>query len=203
MAHREHRNAVSAAARRICGSHHAADVTQDVFLTWWRRPESFDPGRGTLRSFLLALARHKAVDVVRSETARRAREARGWGCAAQVTNPDGVDDGLLRGETASRVRAALADLPAKERDAIAAAFFGRATYRGAATILGEPEGTVKSRIRSGLLRLRPALLELHDGPSGTDTDGSGGHANLKVRFPEFTPRALAALGMVSAPASPP
>jgi len=171
---RDHYAAVSAAARRICGPVHAADVTQDVFLVLLRQPDAFDPERGSLRSFLLALARHKAVDVLRSETSRHAREQRVNTLDAPIQ--PSVDDDLLRRDTAVRVRAALAALPTKERDAITTAFYDHCTYRQAAARLGEAEGTTKSRIKSGLGRLRPALIDLRVDmhPTEIGVDGADG-----------------------------
>ncbi len=156
-AYHDHHAAVMAVAGRVCGPHHAADVAQDVFVALWRQPDKFDPERGSLRSFLLALAYHKAIDVLRSERARHGRERRVHASIQQV--PAKVDDELLRNDTAVVVRAALDGLPAKERESIVTAFFGSCTYRETATRLGEAEGTVKSRIRSGLLRLGPVLAE--------------------------------------------
>lgn len=157
-AFREHRQAIIAVARGICGPQHAADVAQEVFLALWRRPTKYDPTRGPLRPFLLALTRNKAVDVLRRETARQAREHREHVATPPATVA--VEDALLRGDAATQVRVALNGLPAKERQAITTAFYGGYTYRQAAAMLGEPEGTIKSRIRCGLQRLRPTLEEL-------------------------------------------
>jgi len=155
VTYRDHHDAVIAVARRVCGAEHAADVAQDVFLLFGRHPERFDPDRGSLRSFLLTITHHRAVDLLRREHARQAREAR-----TEVWEPTArgeVDDDLLRAEVATRVLAALAVLPVAEREAITTAFYGRCSYREAAARLGQAEGTTKSRIRSGLGRLRPLL----------------------------------------------
>ena len=157
-AYRDHHGAVNAIARRVCGADHAVDVTQDVFVALWRDPQRFDPDRGSLRSFLMVLAHNKAVDVVRSETARRAREQKVDAAASPV--PGGVEDRLVGGEVAARVRTAVAGLPVNEREAIISAFFEQRTYRATARWLEVPEGTIKSRIRSGLQRLHPLLAEL-------------------------------------------
>ncbi len=164
-AYREHLGAVTAVAGRICGPHQATDVAQEVFIALWRQPDMFDPDRGSLRTFLLAVAHNKSVDVVRHETARQGREQRDH--APGAVDPDGVDDNLLRHDAATDVRAALAALPAGERAAITVAFYDGCSYRQAAIQLEEPEGTVKSRIRSGLHRLRCALtdLDVDTGPS--------------------------------------
>ncbi len=157
-AYRDHHGAVTAAASRVCGPDHAVDVAQDVFVTLWRHPDKFDPDRGSLRSFLTAMARHKAVDALRSESARRARELRVE--AGERRLPSGLDEGLLRVELGGQVREAVAGLPVGEREAIIATFYGDRSYRGTAAWLGQPEGTVKSRIRSGLRRLHPILADL-------------------------------------------
>ena len=155
--YREHSAAVHGIALRLCGSKAAADVTQEVFVHLWNNPGAYDPDRGSMRSFLLTVTRNKAVDVLRSETARRLRDERAHRSMA-VPQPD-VDIQVLREETTSEIVAALDALPAPERDAIVTAYFGRCSYREAALVLGEPEGTVKSRIRAGLAQLRASLAD--------------------------------------------
>lgn len=154
--YRRHGGAVHALAARVLGhGPQADDVAQEVFLELWRRPERFDPGRGTLRTFLLTMAHARAVDLLRSEAARRAREDR----TARETATAGYDLEHHAWDlaVAEQVRAALADLPEAERRAIELAYFNGHTYREVATILGEPEGTIKSRIRAGMRRLRTRL----------------------------------------------
>lgn len=157
--YRRHGGAVHALASRVLGrGTQADDVIQEVFLDLWRRPERFDPARGTLRTYLMTIAHARAVDVLRSETARRAREER----TARETATAGYDIEHHAWDlaVAEQVRAALTELPADERQAIELAYFGGHTYREVATMLGQPEGTVKSRIRTGLRRLR-SRLERH------------------------------------------
>lgn len=168
--YQDHHDAVAAVAGRICGAQHAGDVAQEVFLALWDQPDTFDPDRGSRRAFLLALAHNKAVDVIRRETARTAREERVN--AAEPTPSREIDVDLLRADAAARIRAALDGLPAKEQAAIGAAFYGLATYRDAAARLGVAEGTVKSRIRSGLQRLRPELADLSVGAGAGHRRGS-------------------------------
>lgn len=156
-AYRRHAGAVFGLARRVLGAQPLAEeVVQEVFLRLWNDPGRFDPSRGTLRSYLLAQAHGRSVDLLRSEGARRAREERD----ARATAEAGYD---LEHEvwdmtTAEQVRTAMQTLPEGERRAIELAYFGGHTYREVATLLEEPEGTVKSRIRSGLKRLRGELV---------------------------------------------
>jgi RNA polymerase sigma-70 factor (ECF subfamily) len=144
------------AVRIVVDRRMAEDVVQEVFLRLWNEPEKFDPARGSLRSYLLAQAHGRSVDLVRAESARRAREER----EARRSTDSGYD---LEREVyeltlAEHVRSALAGLSKGEREAIELAYFGGHTYREVAVMLGEPEGTVKSRIRTGLGRLREALV---------------------------------------------
>lgn len=99
---------------------------------------------------------------MRRESARQAREQRDL--AAEVPIPAEVDDYLLGDDVAARVRDALAGLPPTEREAITTAFNGGLSYRNVAALLGEPEGTIKSRIRCGLRRLHATLADLDVDP---------------------------------------
>jgi len=147
-----------ALARRVTSDRLLAEeVVQEVFLGLWRRPDRFDPERGSMRSYLFAQVHGRSVDLVRAESARRAREEReALRTPASDAEFERAVAGLAEAET---VRRALADLSEGERDAIELAYFGGHTYREVATLLEVPEGTVKSRIRSGLLRLRAALID--------------------------------------------
>jgi RNA polymerase sigma-70 factor (ECF subfamily) len=151
----EHGAAVLEMARRFCGTTLAEEVTQDVFLHLWRHGELYDPQRGTMRALLLAMARSRAIDVRRSEFARWGREDRTGGPSSAAV--PSVEDMIVENETAARVSAALALLPVREREAIAVAYYGHHSYQETAAILGQPEGTTKARIRSGLRRLRTIL----------------------------------------------
>jgi RNA polymerase sigma-70 factor (ECF subfamily) len=156
--YRRHADTCYALARRVVNDRTLAEeVVQELFVRLWRQPERFDPERGSLRSFLLAQVHGRSVDLLRSEVARRGREER------DVTRTLHTDDDLERAvldlTEADAVRSALAALAEGERQAIELAYFGGHTYREVATLLEQPEGTVKSRIRSGLLRMRAALVD--------------------------------------------
>jgi RNA polymerase sigma factor (sigma-70 family) len=142
-------------AARVIGDHRAAeDVTQDVFVSIWERPETFDPSRGSLRTWLGTLAHRRAVDYVRREEARRRRSQRE--AARSVSAPD-VDEMAMALVTAEKVREALEVLPPEQRDAIQLAYFGGKTYREVGLALEIPEGTAKSRLRLGLRRIADVL----------------------------------------------
>lgn len=155
-AYRRHAGAVFGLAKRLLTDHaQAEEIVQEVFLRLWNEPDRFDPDRGSLRSFLLAHTHGRSVDALRSITSRRKREDRD----ARMTADAGydVDREVWDLTLAAQVREALADLHEGERAAIEMAYFGGLTYREVAEQLGEAEGTVKSRIRVGLKRLRTSL----------------------------------------------
>lgn len=142
-------------ALRVIGDARAAeDVSQDVFVSIWERPDAFEPTRGSLRTWLATLAHRRAVDYVRREEARRRRTQRE--ASRAVSTPD-VEEMALALVTAERVRTALDGLPDEQRRAIQLAYFGGKTYRQVAEVLGIPEGTAKSRLRLGLRRIADTL----------------------------------------------
>ena len=156
--YRRHAGAVLALARRVTGDGaEAEDVAQEVFVRLWDRPDRFDPSRGTLRTFLLTQAHSRAVDVLRSRSARVRREER----TARMTATAGydVDREIWDLALADQVERAMEALPEEERAAIEMAYFQGHTYREVANLLAEPEGTVKSRIRKGLHRMRQSLAD--------------------------------------------
>ena len=157
-AYRRHAGAAFALARRLLADRDLAqEVLQEVFLRLWNAPERFDPERGSLRSYLLAQTHGRSVDLLRSETSRRRREER----EARETAEHGVDieREVVDLTVADQVKEVVAELPADERRAIELAYFGGHTYRQVAVLLDEPEGTVKSRIRSGLRRMRESMVD--------------------------------------------
>jgi RNA polymerase sigma-70 factor, ECF subfamily len=155
-AYRRHGGAVFGLAKRLLADRTLAEeVVQEVFLRLWHAPDRFDPERGALRSYLLAQCHGRAVDLLRAEGARRAREERD----ARRTAERGYDieHEVWDIAAAERVREALHAIPESEREAITLAYFGGHSYREVAELLGQPEGTVKSRIRVGLKRLKQEL----------------------------------------------
>jgi RNA polymerase sigma-70 factor, ECF subfamily len=156
-AYRRHAGAAYALASRLLNKQLAEEVLQEVFLRLWNSPERFDAGRGSLRAFILAQIHGRAVDILRSETSRRRREER----EAREATPfgDDIERQVMDLTVSEKVKEVVAALPSDERKAIELAYFGGHTYRQVAVMLQAPEGTVKSRIRSGLRRLRKDLGE--------------------------------------------
>jgi RNA polymerase sigma-70 factor, ECF subfamily len=156
--YRRHGGAVYGLANRVLHSTaEAEDVTQEVFLRLWNNPDRFDPSRGSLRSFLLAQAHGRAVDAVRSLNARHRREAQ-EGCRIAASHYD-LEHEVWDLALEDHVSKALDELPREERRAIELAYFKGYTYVEVARSLGQPEGTVKGRIRNGMQRMRVALVE--------------------------------------------
>lgn len=145
----------------------AEDVTQDVFTFLWEHPERFDPSLGTLRAWLGLLAHRRSVDRVRSESRRARNEARGDRCDGVESS---ADDCIAAAWMSSRVRAALDQLPAEQREVVVLAYYGDRTYLQVAEELDLPEGTVKSRVRLALKKLNALLrpeLNSEDVPTWT------------------------------------
>jgi RNA polymerase sigma-70 factor (ECF subfamily) len=154
----DHGSAVFGLARRILRSAPLAEeVAQEVFVRFWRDPGRYDPQRAPLRAFLLRDAHGRAVDLLRAETARRAREEREQSLSSDEA--PGPEHEVWETVRSAQVRTALESLPSPEKEAIVLAFYAGLSYQEVARRLGEPEGTVKSRIRRGLERLRGPLLQ--------------------------------------------
>lgn len=135
------------------------EVVQEVFIEIWRLAPRFDGTRGSVTSWMATIAHRRAVDRVRSEQASRNRVERD---AAKVTRDhDVVSEPVIEQDHADferrRVRKALDRLTDMQRQAVELAYFGGHTYREVAVLLGEPEGTIKTRIRDGMIRLRDEL----------------------------------------------
>lgn len=155
-AYRRHAGAVFGLARRLLNEASLAEeIVQEVFLRLWNDPDKFDPGRGSLRSYLLAQCHGRSVDLLRSEMSRRRREENDLRRTAE--NGYDLEREVWDLTVVDQVRDAIEQLPDGERHAIRLAYLGGHTYREVAIMLDQPEGTVKSRIRAGLKRLRTEL----------------------------------------------
>lgn len=146
---------------RICGNEHSHDVTQDVFTAFWNSAAEFDPERGSVQSLLLTIGHRRAIDVSRQNNSRAWRDHR-YATYVPSEAHDEVDSAMLRGELVDEVSNALNQLRPELREPIRMAFFEDCTYQEVAARLGLPEGTVKSRIRTGFGQLRGLLGDYAD-----------------------------------------
>lgn len=177
----------------------AEEVTQDVFLRAWDAAHKFQGGRGKVSSWLLAIAHNRAIDEVRSRRARGAQvttsfdlatpgdleeafHARGEGQAG-----DNPEQAALDGMQRVRILAALDRLPTEQRQVISLAYYGGYTHREIAERLDAPLGTVKTRLRLGLQKLRGLLRA--EGPEGEEADSQTGPQPGKISGPGTSPNA--------------
>jgi RNA polymerase sigma-70 factor (ECF subfamily) len=160
--YREHRRSVFHAALRITKDPTVADdVTHDVFVRLWRRPDRFDASRGELGSYLRLMARSRALDLWRERQAAGRAQDR---LTAVVERAEPVTHGepmltAMAGERADTVRTALGQLPDAQREAIVLAYWGGLTAEEISRRVDVPLGTVKSRIRLGLTKLRDTVAD--------------------------------------------
>lgn len=150
-----------ALARRVVNQPFLAEeIVQEAFLAVWRNPAGYDRQRGSVRTWLMGMVHHRAVDAVRREESqrRRAEDPRG-GEVVVVDFAERVVDELGLPEERKAVRAALEELPGEQRQVIELMYFGGLSQSKIAARLDLPLGTVKSRTLLGMRRLRAALVE--------------------------------------------
>jgi RNA polymerase sigma-70 factor (ECF subfamily) len=138
----------------------AEDIAQEAFLCLWRQPERYDAEKGGFATWLLSVTRNRAIDLLRSRRRRRRLEATSLDQRERELPCDDAPDPALSTELADQRRAvlaALATLSPQQRQVIDLAYFGGLTQREVADRLGQPLGTVKTRVRLGMQRLRVAL----------------------------------------------
>ncbi|MEX2406456.1 MAG: sigma-70 family RNA polymerase sigma factor [Actinomycetota bacterium] len=155
-------NAMALARRVVRQPFIAEEIVQEAFLAAWRNAEGYREGRGSVRSWLMTMVHHRAVDAVRREESqrRRAEDAQA-GDVLTVEDPaDAVVAQLGLPEERRAVRAALGDLPAEQRQVIELMYFDGLSQSKVSERLGLPLGTVKSRTLLGMRRLRSALIEV-------------------------------------------
>ena len=153
------------AVRILTNAAEAEDIVQDVFLALWEKANAFEPSRGSAFAWAVTLTRNRAIDRVRMRK-RRSELLAETTAEDAGTQPSDAGlhsaDELVFKEQAGAVRAAVAALPPEQQRAVELAFFGGLTQQEIAEKLREPLGTVKARIRRGLLRLRDILGGHHD-----------------------------------------
>ncbi|MBK9342249.1 MAG: sigma-70 family RNA polymerase sigma factor [Dehalococcoidia bacterium] len=153
----------SASFRILADAGLAEDTSQDVFVRLWRRPEAFIADRGRFLSWLMSVTRNRAVDELRARGRRRRREGGPLGEPDEAaeplfaTHPPDPQSTAELHEEQLAVRTALRDLPGEQKTALELAYFGGFTQQEIAARLHEPLGTVKTRIRLGMQKLRKSL----------------------------------------------
>lgn len=159
-AYSAHAPAMLTAAHRVLRDTAAAeDVVQDVFMTLWRKPASFNPGRGPLHSYLTMMARSRALDRWRTRSAREAAvERSAHAHLAEAPHAEDAAGSAIRRDASRRVLHALDRLPQEQREAVLLAFGRGLTTREIATACHVPLGTAKSRVRLGLQKARSELV---------------------------------------------
>ncbi|MGI8572975.1 MAG: RNA polymerase sigma factor [Solirubrobacteraceae bacterium] len=142
-------------AFRMCGRQAMAeDIVQEAFLSLWRSGARYNPTRGSVRSWVLTAVRNRAIDAFRRESVTASRDVADDEAAARLPALDGTDSEVERREDARRIRVALEELPAEQRQVIELAYFGGFTHTEIARMLDLPAGTVKGRMRLGLSKMR-------------------------------------------------
>ena len=160
---RYHRQALGLAARMLGDQQAAEDVIQEVFLAAWRRAAAYRPERGSVKTWLLAMTHHRAIDRARQRVVASAVADVGDALEDQRVRPvwqQALEE--IRGE---QIGAALAALPDEQRQAIELAYFAGKSQSEIAVLLGLPLGTVKGRTRLALDKLRGLLIGLREEPA--------------------------------------
>jgi RNA polymerase sigma-70 factor, ECF subfamily len=153
-----HSAAAFSLAYRMMGTRAGAeDVMQDAFLSAWRSGERYDRARGSVRTWVLGIVHHRAIDALRRATVHDRRRAGDEGIEERFEARERTDAEAARREEASVVRAAMGALPADQCQVIELAYFGGFTHTEIAEMLDAPVGTVKGRMRLGLKKMRERL----------------------------------------------
>jgi RNA polymerase sigma-70 factor, ECF subfamily len=155
-----HSAAAFSLAYRMMGTRSGAeDVTQDAFLSLWRSGARYDRARGSVRTWVLGIVHHRAIDALRRATVHDRRRAGDEGIEERFEATERTDVEAARREEAGTVRDALSTLPADQCQVIELAYFGGFTHTEIAEMLEAPVGTIKGRMRLGLKKMRAQLGE--------------------------------------------
>jgi len=152
--------AFSVAYRMVGRGNVAEDVVQEAFLSIWRSGARYERARGSVRTWVLGIVHHRAIDQLRRSSVHAKRRASDEGIEERVEARERTDTEVARREEARAIRSAMDSLPAEQSHVIELAYFGGFTHTEIADILGAPVGTVKGRMRLGLEKLRNHLRVL-------------------------------------------
>jgi len=160
VVYERHASAAFSLAYRIVGTRNGAeDVSQEAFLSIWRSGARYDRGRGSVRTWVLGIVHHRAIDHLRRATVHDKRRAGDEGLEERFEARERTDTEVARREEAETVRRAMDTLPPDQCQVIELAYFGGFTHTEIAEMLETPVGTVKGRMRLGLKKLRDRLGE--------------------------------------------
>ena len=164
---RYHLLSFSLALRVVNDRGRAEDVVQDAFLSVWRKAGSYVAGRGSVKTWLTSIVRNRAIDLVR---ARRESDGDDEAVLLALRDPrPGVVEQVTASLDRQTIRTAIGELPLEQRQAIAMAYFEGLSHSEIADATGLPLGTVKSRIRLGMHRLKGLLLDAGVAPAWEET----------------------------------
>ncbi len=153
-----HGGAAFSLAYRICGNRSVAEeVAQEAFLSIWRSRVRYDRERGSVRTWVLGIVHHRAIDAVRRNAPHVRHQASDQGIEERHEAPERTEAEVARRDEAREVREALSTLPENQFEVVRLAYFGGFSHTEIAQMLGEPVGTVKGRMRLGLEKMRRAL----------------------------------------------
>jgi RNA polymerase sigma-70 factor, ECF subfamily len=153
-----HASAAFSLAYRMCGARQLAEeVVQEAFLSIWRSGARYDRRRGSVRTWILGITHHRAIDALRRGVVQDRHRASDEGIAERFEAEERTDVEVARREEALEVRGALHELPQEQRRAIELAYYGGFTQSEIADMLGVPIGTVKGRMRLGMEKMRGQL----------------------------------------------
>jgi RNA polymerase sigma-70 factor, ECF subfamily len=160
IVYERHSAAAFSLAYRMMGTRSGAeDVTQDAFLSLWRSGARYDRARGSVRTWVLGIVHHRAIDALRRATVHDRRRSSDEGIEERFEATERTDVEAARREEAGTVRDALSTLPADQCQVIELAYFGGFTHTEIAEMLEAPVGTIKGRMRLGLKKMRAQLGE--------------------------------------------
>jgi RNA polymerase sigma-70 factor, ECF subfamily len=152
--------AFSLAYRMVGRGNVAEDVVQEAFLSIWRSGARYERARGSVRTWVLGIVHHRAIDQLRRSSVHDKRRASDEGLEERLESGERTDNEVARREEAASIRSAMDTLPADQSHVIELAYFGGFTHTEIAGILEAPVGTVKGRMRLGLEKLRNQLRSL-------------------------------------------
>jgi RNA polymerase sigma-70 factor, ECF subfamily len=153
-----HAAAAFSLAYRMMGARNAAeDVTQEAFLSMWRSGARYDRARGSVRTWVLGIVHHRAIDYLRRATVHDKRRASDEGMEERFEASERTDVEVARRDEAETVRSAIGTLPSEQSQVIELAYFGGFTHTEIAEMLETPIGTIKGRMRLGLKKMRGQL----------------------------------------------